>query len=343
MFVTTTSLVDAVPITATPSDLPPLPTGTFALKLGTPSVSSNSCLNNNAQSKAWQCANGQNLSFVITQPGCGFRVLGPDPSLPIRYGAQPPQIQDSTWMQLMHDKDGWDRGPAFFFQRAFDKVVVVKESDFSATLNSRSFIESGDYDERAALEDRDVTPNGPPDAIAEPTSKPWFCYWNGTMLEGFIFVKQDTNLSNASTSASSYISFQPPYGSNSIPPATNMAFPPASSIPGSWSKRDMPTPTNLASFPKVIKVEERRNPLNPVQPYCVQMQILNNNKPGPLVDPATGQIMKVNLSENEIPQQKSSTHGPPGRRRSWHLMRNEGSERRDVAGASNCGCQWLSS
>lgn len=332
--------MDAVPITATPSDLPPLPTGSFALKLGSPSITKNSCLSNKTQGSAWQCTNGTDLNFEIL-PGCQFNLLGPDPNAPIRYGAQPPQLLGPTSMQLMNDRAGWNKGPAFFFQQAFDKVVVVRESDFSATSKKRSFSETGEYDEFAALEDRDITPYGSPDSIATPPSRPWFCFWNGTMLEGFIFITLDSSSINASTSASSPASDQPPFGSNPIPSLTSAGPLGASSTPGSWSKRAMSLPTNLASFPKVVKIEERRNVQNPVQPYCQQMQILYTNMPGNLRD-STSQLIRVNLTENESLLQESLMQGPPGRRRSWHLKRDEAVKRRDTA-ESQCGCQWLSS
>ena len=336
MFVTTTSLVDAVPVTATPSDLPPLPTGSFALTLGSPSSSPNACLTNQGQSQAWQCANGADLNFKIEQD-CLFSLSSPAPGAPIRYGAQLPQLPAAATLQLMNDKAGWDKGPAFFFQEAFDKVVVVRESDFSATSVKRSFSESGEYDELAALEDRDFTSSGPPDSIAIPTSKPWYCFWNGTMLEGFIFVKQDTNSSNASTSASPLASGQLPLPSGSMPIMGPLS---PSSTSRSWPKRDMAIPTNLASFPKVVKIEERRNSQNPIQPYCQQMQILDNNEPGTLTNPATGQLIRVNLTELEPSQEKS--YGPPRRRRGWYLRREEAAEKRNVPGSS-CECQWLSS
>ncbi len=329
-----------MPVTATPSDLPPLPTGSFVLNLGTPSVTNNACLNNKSESSAWQCTNGTDLNIEITQPGCQFSLIGPT-NAPIRYGAQPPQLLGPTKMQLMNDKGLLNKGPAFFFQQAFDKIVVVRESDFSATSMKRSFSENGEYDEFAALEDRDVSQYGPPALIATPPSRPWYCFWNGTMLEGFIFVQENTTLFNASTSASSHAPDQPPFASNSIPSITNMGSPAASSTPGSWPKRDISAPINLASFPKVVKIEERRNAQNPVQPYCQQMQILDNNTPGLLRDQA-GQLIRVNLTENEPEQEKEMTHGPPSRRRSWHLRRDGPAEKRDMAG-SNCECQWLSS
>ena len=239
----------------------------------------------------------------------------------------------------MSDKEGLSRGPAFFFQQAFDKIVVVREPDFSTTSVKRSFSETGEYDELAALEDRDLNLNGPPDAIASPTSKPWYCYWNGTILEGFIFVEQDTNSSNASRPASLQTSGEPPFASDSMPSMTSMGSLAAPSTSGSWSKRDMPT--NLAAFPKVVKIEERRNAQNPVQPYCQQMQILNDNTPGTLTD-GTGKLIRVNLTENEPQQGQSVTHGPPSRRRNWQFGRDHAVEERDVAG-SICQCQWLSS
>ena len=340
MFVTTTSLVDAVPVTSTPTDLPPLPTGSFALKLGTPILSPSTCINNQAETSAWQCANGADLNFEIQQD-CHFNLLNQDPTVPIRYGAQPPHLPSSTKMQLMYDKDGWKRGPAFFFQQAFDKIVVVRESDFTATNVRRSLSETGEYDELAVLEDRDITSYGPPDPVATIGSKPWYCFWNGTMLEGFIFTTQDTNSSNASTSVSS-LSGQPPY--LPIPSMTNIgssaAAASSSSTSGSWPKRDILPPTNLAPFPKVVKIEERRNYQNPVQPYCQRMQILNNGSPGPLPNQATGQPITFNLTENE-PQQQPETYGPPRRRRTWHFRREDAVKKR-TAVPSSCECQWLS-
>ena len=337
MFVTTTSLVDAIPVTSTPTDLPPLPTGSFTLKLGSPTLSLNTCLNNQAQTSAWQCANGADLEFEIQQD-CHFNLLNTDPTAPIRYGAQPPRLPYSTKMQLMHDKDGWDRGPAFFFQQAFDKVVVVRESDFSATKVRRALSETGEYDEHVALEDRDITSYGPPDPIATITSKPWYCFWNGTILEGFIFTAQDTNASNASTKSSS-LPGQPPFVP--IPSMTNVGSLAAAPTSGSWPKRDTSIPANFAAFPKVVKIEERRNYQNPVQPYCQQMQILNSGFPGVLTHQASGQLIIVNLTENE-PQQKSEVYGPPRRRRSWHFRRQEDVDKRTTTVGSNCECQWLS-
>lgn len=293
-------------------------------------------MTNQGQSQAWQCANGADLNFKIEQD-CRFSLLSPEAGAPIRYGAQPPRLPGAATLKLMNDKAGWDKGPAFFFQEAFDKVVVVRESDFSATSVKRSFSETGEYDELVALEDRDVTSSGPPDSIAIPTSKPWYCYWNGTMLEGFIFVKQDRNSSNASAFASPLAPGQPPLPSGSMPSKGSLSPSPTS---GSWTKRDMALPTGLASFPKVVKIEERRNSQNPIQPYCQQMQILNDNQPGTLTNPATGQLINVNLTEIEPSQENS--YGPPRRRRSWYLRREEAAEKRNTPGSS-CECQWLSS
>jgi len=271
----------------------------------------------------------------------------PEPLNPtIRYGAQPPELGGLTNLILMKDKDSSYRGPAYLFTQQYNKTVIIHSSDLPGGLpnTKRSLIErllSREYfkgpagpHRRDEYDDSQWTSN----SIAEPADKPWYCYWPGTVLEGFIFVTQDAAQS-ASGSGANY--------------AAATTIPPPSASSQTVEKRK--APPNLAPYPKVVKVEERRNPFNPVKPYCQQMQISNNNQPGPLTDPANGQLIQIQLDESEplaqhqfdqhnyfgpaassdMPPTPASPTGLPSRRRA-------ADKRSPSDSTPSCQCEWMS-
>lgn len=286
---------DAVPLASTPANLPPLPTGTFAVSLDNPASNTNSCLTYSAQSCAWDCATGANLSMVVTMEGSNAPIISLSYATHsdgyIRYGSQPPQLTQPANLVLMKDKDDFNKGPAYVFQQQYNKVVIVHEEDLPGGIlrSKRSLLKRRFYDKE--LENHgSLIGRQEDDSIAHPVDRPWFCYWNNTVLEGFIFVTQD-----ASASAS---------GAFPSAAATSSGSP---QFPGSRSKRhNFPTP----SYPKSVKIEERR-PLNPSQPYCEQMQILDTYQPGPVVNPTTHLVNTVYLSETES-QSLVQSHAMPG-------------------------------
>lgn len=245
----------------------------------------------------------------------------------------------------MNNKVELNKGPAWFFQQNFTKVVVVKESDFSA-VNARRWFNDGDnLQETAELGERDFS-GIDPDSIAQPAAKPWYCYWNGTILEGFIYITENTT---GTSSTSSQTSDSPPlsgplaFASSLLPSMTKPPSMSSLATPGPWTKRQVPpSPSNLAYFPKVMKIEERRNVVNSVQPYCQQMQIMNSGFASPITD-GTGKFIIVNISEKEPLQQNAlaNEESPTSRktRRDWFVRRRGDVEGRDLLGGS-CECQW---
>lgn len=185
-----TTTFDASPLTSVPTGLPTLPTGTYALPLGAPSTAAKSCLVNTAQSDAWAC-NIPMAAYTISTSGIqGTSQLSnnkvdfaiANTSFPgwYAYGTQPPVLGSSQVLNLVSDIQDPGKGPAWFFELPYNKVVIVEEDTFTSSGTKRD------------LEDRDTA--GRPASsfmrknIAQIGDKPWFCYWNGTLLEAFIYV-----------------------------------------------------------------------------------------------------------------------------------------------------------
>lgn len=129
--VVTTTFADATPVTATPTDLPALPTGAFTYMLSSPIAgrNTNSCLDS-VHGSAWDCSTGAVLNIDVIMQGphnprltIDFQ-MKPDPQAPsppaplIRYGAQPPRLPLQVDLDLMGDNNERDKGPAFFFPAA---------------------------------------------------------------------------------------------------------------------------------------------------------------------------------------------------------------------------------
>ena len=339
---------DAISLTSTPSNLPPLPTGTFAITLDEPTAVKNSCLTNNQQACAWDCATGARLNMAIQMAPSGPMVslsYPQPPNPPIRYGAQPPQLQGELPLVLMGDRYASSKGPAYLFTQQYNKTVILHSTDLPGGLQNskRSFLprwfsQDNEYKDSAKMHRRDSDDSDWTDnSIAVPTDKPWYCYWPGTILEGFIYITEDSDSSDDNSEASS--------GAAAVTAGSSS---PSQTV----GKRQ--APSSLPQYPKVVKIEERRNSINPIKPYCQQMQILNTNMPGPLTDPGTGQLIQVQLEESEsivqhqfaqpgswgqaapsaFPSFPATPTGPSSRRRAL--------DRRDSSGASSaCQCEWM--
>ena len=336
------SPLDAVSLASTPANLPALPTGTFSVSLDNSVSNTNSCLTDTAQSCAWDCATGANLSMVVAMTSPNAPMISLSYARPsdgyIRYGSQPPQLDRPANLVLMNDKYDFNKGPAYVFQQQYDKVVIVHEDDIPGAIPSpkrslltRWLFNLGLKYPRSLVRRQDDA-KWTSDSIAEPVDRPWFCYWNNTILEGFIFVTQD---GSAGASAS---------GASPSPAPTSSG---SSESPGSRFKRQSSSSSFL--YPKSVKIEERR-PLNPSQPYCVQMQILNTYQPGPIYNPNTHRVNTVNLTENEsqslvqneamqglaggpaLPEPASSPSGLPKKR---------GAIDKRFRPPSACQCGWM--
>ena len=328
----TATLVDATPLTSIPPNLPSLPTGVFGIPLSDPVTQSSSCLTEPQQQVAWGCPSRAYLKFNVIPADYGPTQVTLtslfEPDGPLRYGPQPPIIPNQSSVSLMTDIDNPSAGPAYFFQQIYNKVVVLPEDTFSASPEKRS------------LEDAEQSYNlfeerGDPSRFwyqeTAPGDKPWVCVWNNTIIEGFIYILENTTLasqSNASSIVNSLTAAASATATDSYSSAATTA-PSKRQASGSWH---FPWPS---PYPKAIKIEERLSPHNPITPYCQQMQILYDAEMGYVTNNETGLPNAFNLTEVS----------PSTRKRSWleTLTGNEGTVQKRDNNANTCQCEWVTS
>ena len=254
-------------------------------------------------------------------PYINIQYPGPPRNTPIRYGAQPPELLGPTDLILMRDRSAFNRGPAWTFQQPFNKTVVVREQDFPYSIpNTPPPPDKRDLGSKwlglaadlIGLSKRQTGVNQSDfdqNLYAGPTDRPWFCFWNGTYLDGFIYVYDQA--ADTSTAAAA-----------------------PSSSPAKHKRQDNP---RRPPYPKTIKIEERRDVL-PSQAYCQQFQILDNWVLGKVARP-DGTPNIVNIDEDES-DQASTIHQAKihngGSRLRRALFRS-----RDITNEGNmCECSW---
>jgi len=140
--------------------------------------------------------------------------------------------------------------------------------------------------------------------VAQPGEKPWFCYWNGTLLEAFIYVNQTSSAGSQSSSSSATTTSTAAPPSNTPPAAgTYSSSVPTSNVqsPGSAysSQSQLPnSPNFLPPYPRVIKLEERRIPrgAQSISPYCVQHVVQSDGSAIPSMN-STNQPVTIYLNE----------------------------------------------
>ena len=329
---TVTSLIDAEPLSATPSNLPTLPTGSYAVPL-TNTSSSRECLGNPAQQSAWACANGPSLNLEIISSGNNMPQIniqsGLQPDQVIHYGPQPPQLSHPANLMIMKDKNDRDKGPAYFFQQLYNKIVIL-EPAFGADNHKRWSIRDIEVAETRAKRGR-----GSQAQIIPPSDRPWYCFWNDTILEGFIYATQandnaiQTSAILTSGSTSSDTSGFGASATSASPSHTSLAYYTPSATSGQWPKRQ----ATALPCPSQVKLEERRTQLSP-KPYCQQMHFVNGD-PVPVDPPATQA-----LDEDEPIQQNRLIYGGNSgqSRRTTAAFRKSVRDMDSTTGA--CQCQW---
>ena len=258
-----------------------------------------------------------------------------DPEGRLQYGAQPPELDHQSPLVLMEYKDDPTKGPAYIFGQIYNKTVILKGTDLPGGLPpKRSLFERWSLNEEVTdkpsrLHERDDSTWGS-HSIVQPPDHPWYCFWNGTILEGFIFITQPANYSASGSTTSSY------------PAVTSGAYPQVKNGPP--PKRQ--APPSLLQYPKMIKIEERRPQYNCVQPYCQQMQIHDTGQLSPLRS-ETNEFIIVNLTESEPPfqhqdQEVSGDEG--GHPAPWvsagGLPRRRSHTKRQHH--NSCQCEWTS-
>ena len=320
----------------TPSGFPPLPTGTFVVPLKSPAVKDNSCLTNAAQNASWACTDGPRVRIEIEPKGTGQSLvriesdLNPDE---IFYGAQPPQLPYPADVMIMTDKDDRAKGTSYFFQELYNKVVVLRENEFNGHTK-RWVSEDLQNAERPEASRRGLKRMDK----AQPYDRPWYCFWNNTILEGFIYAYQDSDYDIKTSLAplSATPTTHSPSGSGTRPSDVLPLFTaPALYTSLSIKERKRSQTDLLPSFPKMVKFEERRAPNSP-PPYCRQMQILINRQVAQVQ--GSSDIM---LEEAEPTQQSRVMYHPNLNYQQRRALSETSSESTvDARSLSRCKCEW---
>jgi len=231
-------------------------------------------------------------------------------------------------LRLVEDSDDSDLGPAWFFQAPYDKLVIVPGNMLSPSDTKRDLAFP-----RSHLEPRGY--------VAQPGDKPWFCYWNNTLLETFIYINTTSTAgaqqsseapSSASASSASESATQSVYGRGYATSST-----PTSTAPGAYGPSSTSSLNLMAvlptMYPKEVKIEERRVPQSP-QPYCVQMVIGSNGmRASPYVN-SNGQqtVLYINETESGNPSSKRDSLSDMSPRHEFDLVERQSS--------NVCTCAW---
>ena len=360
-----TATYDATPI-PTPSDLPPLPTGTFFLPLLTNRVSS-TCFNDSQQSQAWSCNLITGLYMNVTKntdystPGDYSVSINCNQSLTIAsnyysYGEQPPLILNPLSMELVKDTVEPTRGPAWFRMLPYNKTVIIPENALTPPNTFRKDKARDVNSNRFGIGPGDLKRKG----LAQVGDRPWICTWPETFLEIFIFPQQPSSWNRPAASSSTAL----PSSATSLPPqsstypgagypttsfASSSAGPPQTTAvggpPGAANTSGATLPSLPPPYPRVIKVEERRIEGSPPA-TCAQVEIKEANKPAiPVLGPDGNPII-ITIDDMEAPVTTTvaanSPSGAPGRR--WvesEWRRHMLYERDTGADISECGCVWF--
>lgn len=235
------------------------------------------------------------------------------------YGVQPPSLIDQQ-LQLVNDTFERSRGAAWAFALPYNKTIILPEEYLTPYSNA-----SSDPVQRRMMFGFDFKRKG----LAQSGEKPWICTWPGTVLEVFIYAGQNNSFKYPMSSSSTSDGSQPTETSNESPsntiyrrdrmghyePFPHSPFPterPTGS-PTSWPPSTSSTtsseepdyfkappmiPPAFPPYPRVIKVEERRNPeIESPAPVCRQVEIMG---PGIEARPITtedGHPVEIQIAE----------------------------------------------
>jgi hypothetical protein len=360
----TQSMFDASLI-PTPTGMPPPPSGQFMLPLGIPQEQQKNCLTSAEQYNAWSCNVPPTPLYIdIHQPPSGFSVLkmwgqippdadGTKPRFNYTYGAQAPRVFPVQRLYWVSDLEEPARGPALHFQTNYDKLVILDPSQFGGRRKAKRSTTNGPSS--------DFSPPPPPPlnqpppghyrhSILQTGQQPWFCFWNQTFIEGFVYMGQNSSsghgtksppaMASSTTTSGSPASFS--LASTPGSPVVATPTPTSNKHDGDDSKPDdkvssmlkrmaaaasnsaaaassaagqpsFPSPTGpLPPFPYIMKVEERRVPNSAavVKPYCLKMIVPPDGQPRPMTDDDENPI-RVELMENDPSPSEFSTAFSP--------------------------------
>lgn len=285
------------------------------------------------------------------------------------YGVQPPDLKDLK-MKLVSDVFEAPRGPAWNFEVSYNKTAIIPEPFISPTSSSQNrrrmmFGGGGGDPKRRGIAQPGEKPwvcywdntileafiyagqNNSFSRPGDPGSGPM------TTVPASASTSGNTADGPAETSAGGTTDvpdigngngFQPSYNpfDNKDPHTTSATdgLPTTTSAPASSSSdpfdKGLPMPISpLPPYPRVIKVEERRNAgSTAVKPWCRQYRITGENQAVPNRD-ANGNYIEVHIDEDE------GDYGSSGESRR-DVVENYIRARNSAKGTdmSDCGCIW---
>ncbi|KAK2738025.1 hypothetical protein FQN57_007291 [Myotisia sp. PD_48] len=325
--VTVSTTLDATPVAATPTSLPTVPLGYFNLAANRLKEQISECIAEDEQTPAWQCREYGEFACYLEQDKKGVNRMSIESrelSGRFSYGDQNPFFKESEHvMSLMQDKNDMELGPAQFFYAAFDKLVIIPAPDFP----------HGDHVPEEELLRR-FSSTSLSKTYSEPGDRPWFCWWNSTLLEVFLYVNE---------TVAAYKETPNPYGTFGPPIATSTAS--AAVEPAPTPTRDMrrrmppsTTPTGLnpeattyTPYPRVIKIREMRFSDVGERPYCEQMQVMDDWRVTKLSHDPVAIIEHKTEAGGGISLNKTDpADGPKGSK-----LASRGS------GKYGCSCEWF--
>ncbi|KAL2431457.1 hypothetical protein ABEF95_009228 [Exophiala dermatitidis] len=351
---TTTVWLDADPAETGPST-PPCPTGHFQIPLNQ-TQEINSCVVDSAYSSVWSCFDFARLGLNVFESAQGrpplsvvFDDYSVRPQL-FKYGPQPPDFNGTAFtLSPFKDKDDDQLGVALFFSVLFDKLNILPGDALTPPTNGKRSVAAEELVERGASKTPDYLNVG---------DQPWYCFWNSTISEFWVFLGQDMNNSSMATVATTSPAFvggpttatpvyvtspsSTPSSTTSMSPSTShdpaftMPYPSQPTGAAHWTsspaakvRRDASN-TGSYDYPKLVKMVEKRKPQGNVPPYCQKMQVLNNWQIVPIPNVPT-----IAIQESEYSAAATATGG------SRMAMRRRADDTVQQLG-SNCVCEWFS-
>ncbi|SPO02661.1 uncharacterized protein DNG_05334 [Cephalotrichum gorgonifer] len=361
---------EVILLESVPEDLPDLEVGTWGLLPLVIGQAPSTCFEKPDQSQAWTCntpfnllsldlqttddeppTSAYQLKFTIFKDSLGFAKYA--------WGARSPSIPEHQTLRLVSDPADPGLGPAWWVRVAYNKTVILPEDRLSnqtevsrrrrrdLSLDGSSVSEEGDGAQEAEDAAENEDPNkkkGQPFPVpgAQDGDRPWICTWPDTVLEMFVYPRQNNtfNTHAATASFSSWPGFPTPTststsvgealtaeviptGTPSVPAESPSAVPSGTSSAPPWT---MPKfPPLPPPFPKIVKVTERRTGASADSVvYCEQVEIIDggtNHRPH--LD-EKGRPIRI-----AVPERGGSSQSP-----SSNLVIRE-------TPPSECGCVWM--
>ncbi|KAJ6021306.1 hypothetical protein N7540_006810 [Penicillium herquei] len=245
--VTASPQLDYSSITTTPTNYSPAPTGHYNIDSVLQNYS-RMCVVDHDIKEVWSCLE-QTSDFEVFIGGSNGQqsivFLDENPTTTYSYGAQQPVLPTPTQnLSMVLDTSESNLGPALFFWSYFDKLVILPEDAIDSSTVSKRETTAESF--ASQIQQKQT---------AQPGEKPWFCWWNSTVLEFFLYVNQSAHDTSYDATAVT---------------GGNLAASMATANANAKVKRD------ITQYPRIIKMEERRNHQGATSPYCQQMQVESN-------------------------------------------------------------------